>query len=120
MKEVKAIQRTVGFTLIEIMVTVMIISILIAVAVPNFVRSRNETQKESCLKNLQEIDSAKERFAMETNTASGTVVDPSSLVPDYLKTALPVCQGGGTYDFGDIGTDPSCSVHGTVDSNLVP
>ena len=120
MIEVKATQRTVGFTLIEIMVTVMIISIIMAVAVPNFVKSRNHSQKESCLKNLQEIDSAKERYAMETNTDSGTAVDPASLVPEYLKTALPLCQGGGTYDFGDIGTDPSCSIHGTVDSNLAP
>lgn len=102
------------------MVTVMIISIIMVIAVPNFVKSRNQTQKESCLKNLQEIDSAKERYAMENHIASGAAIVPSELVPEYIKTASPICQSGGTYTYGEIGTDPSCSVHGTVQSNLAP
>ena len=100
-----------GFTLVEIMIVVMIIGILLAIAVPNFVRARETSRTRSCVANLKQVDSGKEQYAMEARLASGAAVAWANLVPDYLK-AQPTCPAGGTYTIGAVGTNPSCSTAG--------
>ena len=40
------------------MIVVLIIGILLAIAVPNFVRAREVSQKNTCISNLKEVDGA--------------------------------------------------------------
>jgi prepilin-type N-terminal cleavage/methylation domain-containing protein len=106
-----------GFTLVEIMIVVLIIGILLAIAVPNFVRARERSRAKTCMGNLKQVDSAKEQYAMEERLDSGATVDGAALWGDgstagpYIKKP-PVCPSGGTYTVGDVGEDPTCSIGG--------
>ncbi len=102
-----------GFTLVEIMIVVLIIGILLAIAVPNFVKARETSRARTCTGNLKQIDSAKEQYAMENQLAEGDSVDETALwgdgsAPgDYMKKP-PACPSGGTYSVNAVGTDPAC------------
>ncbi|HOE96384.1 MAG TPA: prepilin-type N-terminal cleavage/methylation domain-containing protein [Candidatus Sumerlaeota bacterium] len=105
-----------GFTLVEIMIVVAIIGILIAIAVPGFVRARTQSRNRACQENLTKIDGAKEQHALENDLAPGAAVAMSDLVTgdpttSYLKVE-PECPESGTYTVGAVGTDPTCSVGG--------
>jgi prepilin-type N-terminal cleavage/methylation domain-containing protein len=101
-----------GFTLVEIMIVVLIIGILLAIAIPNFVKARESSRTKSCIANLKQIDSAKEQYAMDNKKNTGDAVTSTDIAPSYMKT-FPDCPSGGTYTVGAIGTDPTCSTGGT-------
>ena len=98
-----------GFTLVEIMIVVLIIGILLAIAVPNFIRARESSRAKSCIANLKQIDSAKEQWAMDNKQDTGATPASTDLYTVYTKNT-PSCPSNGTYTIGAIGTNPSCSV----------
>lgn len=100
-----------GFTLVEIMIVVLIIGILLAIAVPNFVRARESSRAKACVSNLKQIDAAKEQWAMDNNKSNGDACAMGDLVPNYIKST-PSCPSGGAYTVGDIGTNPTCNITG--------
>src|SRR5579875_928487 len=81
-----------GFTLVEIMIVVLIIGILLAIAIPNFVKARETSRARACVANLKEIDSAKQQYMMDKNisTYAGAMTD---LAPTYIRVA-PTCPAG--------------------------
>ena len=100
-----------GFTLVEIMIVVAIIGLLAAVAIPNFVKARNTAQRNACIRNLQQIDGAKERWALEMRKGQGDAIVEAE-INDYIKGGEPDCPAGGQYRYNALGTLPSCSVPG--------
>ncbi|MHB9036528.1 MAG: competence type IV pilus major pilin ComGC [Armatimonadota bacterium] len=100
-----------GFTLIEIMVTVLIIAVLLAIAIPNFITSRNSARTKTCMTNLSHILHAKEQIAAEEKLNNGDTVEWGDLTPDFLKVQ-PSCPADGDYTIGAIGETPRCSVDG--------
>src|SRR5216117_4487336 len=87
-----------AFTLVEIMIVVAIIGLLAAIAIPNFVKARENAQRNACIANLKQIDGAKATWALEqkkTNTDTPAVTDlygPANYIRDQ-----PYCPANGTY-----------------------
>jgi prepilin-type N-terminal cleavage/methylation domain-containing protein len=79
------IVRWTGFTLTELMIVVAIIGLLAAIAMPAFVKARDNSRLNVIYHNLREIDSAKEQWAMEQKKATGAAVNDISDLGDYLR-----------------------------------
>lgn len=98
-----------GFTLIEIMIVVLIIAVLLAIAIPNFMKARDTSREKACVANLRQIDTAKMQWAMDEKKV-GTETpkwDPDLKV--YIKNKLE-CPAGGSYDdtINAVDTNPTC------------
>lgn len=113
--------RRKAFTLVEIMIVVLIIGILLAIAIPNFLQSRSRANARSCIANLKQIDAAKEIFAQDQRLANGSTVQMSDLWPTYIRRSTqPLCPAGGTYTIGTIGQNPTCDFVDTVVPHQIP
>jgi prepilin-type N-terminal cleavage/methylation domain-containing protein len=108
----KEIMKRNAFTLVEIMIVVLIIGILLAIAVPNFMQARTSSRTKSCVANLRQIDAAKQQAAMDLKLQNTDTPLQNQLTPVYIKV-WPVEPQGGTYTIGDMSTNPSCSFGGT-------
>ncbi len=80
----KAVARSAGFTLVEIMIVVAIIALLAAIAVPGFLRARKRSQATLVKNDLRMIDDAIAQYAMETSKSSGDSVEVDDWI-DYIK-----------------------------------
>jgi prepilin-type N-terminal cleavage/methylation domain-containing protein len=103
-----------GFTLVEIMIAIAIIGLLMAIAVPNYVRARATAQANSCINNLRQIDAAANQFALEQHKRNGQSIGyPGDLTP-YIKlnanNNIPVCPAGGNYTCNTVGNAPTCDL----------
>lgn len=104
-----------GYTLLEILIVVAILGILVGLAFPNFIKSRAHAQKQMCIENLSQIESAKQIWGMESGRANGDAPGEADLIgPTSYMRKMPDCAAGGEYSFNAIGTNATCTIPGHI------
>ena len=107
----KRTSRQGGFTLVEIMIVVAIIGLLAAIAIPNFIRARTQSQKNACINNLRQIDGATQQWALENKVGASATVAFSN-ISVYLRNSVICPEGGtsfsGSYSLNGITAKPTC------------
>ena len=99
-----------GFTLVEIMIVVAIIGLLAAIAIPNFVKARENAQLNSIFNNLRILEGAKDQWALENKKGTGDAVASVTTVSDYLKGGTIKNVVGETYTPQEIGSPAKASI----------
>jgi prepilin-type N-terminal cleavage/methylation domain-containing protein len=85
--------RRAGFTLVEIMIVVGIITLLAAIAIPGFLRARKRAQASRVKDDLRLIEAAVDQYAIETQRQPGSVVSVQDWTA-YLKKETQLCTTG--------------------------
>lgn len=85
---------TTGFTLIELMITVLIVSVLVAIAVPSYVDKVRKSRRTEAKTVLLDLAGREERFYNTNNVYS---VLPSDLGYGAIAAAFPMNVGSGYY-----------------------
>jgi len=60
-----------GFTLLEIMITILVIGIITAIAAPAWLKSRRVAQAKACWESQDKVDGAISRWALENRKTDG-------------------------------------------------
>jgi prepilin-type N-terminal cleavage/methylation domain-containing protein len=89
-----------GFTLTEIMIVVVVVSLLAAIAAPGWLRARKRSQASRILEDLVQLDHAMDQYAVDNNAATG--INPNFTdLRNYVKTGSVLYSTGADL-FGDL------------------
>jgi competence protein ComGC len=92
---------------------IVLIPMLAAIAIPNFVKARETAQRNACINNLRQIDGAKQQWALE-NKKDESAVPARADLDSFLNGSFSSlqCPQGGTYTINAVGVQPACSIPG--------
>lgn len=113
-------RRPAGFTLVEIMIVVSIIALLVVMALPSFLRAREQAQNAKLINGLRVATDAFQMYAVEHNAYPPDVnrgVVPAGMAeyfgPTFDFTAKTPIGGNWDWDFQVFGFTAGVSVVGS-------
>ncbi|HNR36656.1 MAG TPA: prepilin-type N-terminal cleavage/methylation domain-containing protein [Candidatus Hydrogenedentes bacterium] len=77
-------KKSAGFTLIELMIVVAIIAIIAAIAIPNLLRSRLQSNESAAIGNLRTINGAETAFHSANSQYAQTFDALTTATPPFL------------------------------------
>jgi type IV pilus assembly protein PilA len=95
-----------GFTLIELLVVILILAILMAIALPLYLRAVADSQRQTCRSNMQTIANAEQAYKVRS---------PAHVYTDDLSAASPLITGANS---GDLQAVPVCPTNGTYSAAI--
>jgi len=108
-----------GFSLIELLIVIAVILIIAAIAIPNFIRSRERANEAAAAQNLRNISTAEIvysttygiGYSADLTKLSGTLLtadqNNAGLIDSVLAGGL---KSGYTYTYAVVTTDPNGNV----------
>jgi len=80
-----------GFTLVEIMIVAIIIGVLVAIGIPNFIQMKNRAMEASVKANMHTVQLAMEDFSVQT---LGVYPDDAASATGGGQTVEDLCPAG--------------------------
>jgi prepilin-type N-terminal cleavage/methylation domain-containing protein len=103
----RALSRSSGFTLVEIMIVVLIIGLLAMIAVPNVKRALEKARLQAIKVNLRTIDSVKTQWAAENKKGGNETPSEIDLAPYFNGGKFPAKVVGETYQINAVDQPPA-------------
>jgi prepilin-type N-terminal cleavage/methylation domain-containing protein len=98
-------KKTAGFTLIELMIVVAIIAIIAAIAIPNLLRSRMQSNESSAIGNLRTINGAEVAFHSANNQYAIAFDSLTTATPPFLDGNWAAAKSGYNFTLGGTTTN---------------
>jgi hypothetical protein len=96
---------------VSIGLSLLFIPIMLAIAVPSFVKARQTAQQNMCINNLRMIDGAKQSWSLEKKATAEDTPAAGDLTQFLGKNfSLLRCPAGGVYTINKVSEPPTCSV----------
>ncbi len=118
-----------GFTLIELLIVALILTILMAIAMPLYLSSVSNSQKKTCRANMQTIANAVQSARVKSDAINYNAIISScassvttAALPDLQY--IPQCPDGGDYSLsagivtGGFAVECSYGNHGSFEPGL--
>lgn len=96
------------------LITVGVIGLLAAIAIPCVLKARATGQQKACINNLRQIDGAIQQWALEMRKSQSANVEETDVTPYLKQGSNTACPAGGqnfsdSYTLTTVNDGPVCS-----------